>query len=67
MRRIESQRLSRWLVKLWRRLPGTGPLHEERPLEFGAVLDRVWEEKDWVMLRAGALERSWQAEGERSS
>ncbi|MFT5444236.1 MAG: hypothetical protein ACI8W3_003291 [Myxococcota bacterium] len=32
-------------------------------VEFKDVFDQVLEEGDWVWLRAGALERSWRAEG----
>ncbi len=32
-------------------------------VEFREVFDQVLEESDWVLLRAGALERSWRSKG----
>ncbi len=34
-------------------------------VEFREVFDQVLEESDWVLLRAGALERSWRSNGAR--
>ncbi len=64
MKWMKAARARAWFVSRWRVLGRRGepPAHEQ--VEFRKVLDEVWEEKDWVMLRAGALERSWQADGE---
>lgn len=35
---------------------------EPGSIEFREVFDRVLQEGDWTFLRAGALERSWNAE-----
>ncbi len=53
-------RIADWWERL--RRPRAPALPE--PMEFERVLDEVWEEADWVLLRVDALERSWRAEGE---
>lgn len=62
MKKLDSGRFRGFLSRLWRRLRRRSAPPVEPPLEFGEVLDQVWEQKEWVLLRAGALERSWQAE-----
>ncbi len=68
MKRFGLVRLRSWVAAGWQMLTRGGGASRSapgsEPIEFGEVLDQVWEEKDWVLLRAGALERSWQTEAE---